>query len=147
MSLHEQIQQSVLSVIHDLDVSGVIAISPTTIAERVYTLYAKDNESPFIRYASLEHFKQITRKTLAGKYQPDSIGSDAYQGDMFSGHLQDRYPVQVPKGADPIYKTRETLTREELDWNINQLRKSAESRLRHAEALQAYRDDRFASAA
>ena len=80
---------------------------------------------------------------LARRYEHDSDENESYQGDMFSGELQDRYPTPRAAGEDPLYKPRAMLTREELDWNIAQLRKSADARLRHADALQAFRDDQF----
>lgn len=142
MSMHEQIQQVILSVIHDLDAEGIVSISPTTIALRVHSEFGSDSESPHIQYASIEHFKQMARKALAGKFSTQAHESNVYMDDLFSGHLQTRYPIPTPRGQEPVYKSRDALTNEELDWNIEQLRKSAMSRLQHADALQAYRDSR-----
>jgi hypothetical protein len=60
---------------------------------------------------------------------------------------------QVPNEEDPeepTYKRLDALTSEELNWNVARLRKEAEQfcieavkSLRHADALQAYRDQKF----
>ena len=142
MSFHDQIQQVIHTVINGLDGEGIISISPTTIALRVHDQFGSEEEDPHIRYASVEHFKQMARKALAGKFSTEAHESDAYMDDMFSGHLQTRYPIPLEKGREPVYKSRDALTQDELDWNIEQLRKSAMSRLEHADALQAYRDRR-----
>ena len=141
MSVHEEVQQTMRQILVEIGGDSQIAISPTLLAVRTFDAFSSTQTEIHIEWSSVEHFKSLARRMLARQYEHDSDENEAYQGDMFSGELQDRYPVPRAKGEDPIYKHRSTLTRDELDWNISQLRKSADARLRHADALQAYRDD------
>jgi hypothetical protein len=134
-------------LIFEADAQGVIALSPTLLADRCYEHFAFGNEELHVRYLAIEHAKQMARSILARRFDVDGEENEAMQGDMFSGHLQSRYPIPVKTGEQPQYKPREALTQEELDWNISQLRKSAAARLKHADALQAYRDNRAFSKA
>lgn len=139
MSMHED----VMSAIHaEIDSFGaMVDLMPGAVAAAVFQRFAESNVEPHVQWASLEHLKQLARKALAGRYDADSEDNDAHQGELFS-HLQDRYPVPREKGADPIYKLRVHMSRQELQWNVNQLRKSARARLLHADALQGYADGR-----
>jgi hypothetical protein len=146
LSAHSEIEQTIRQIIGELNDAGVIALGPTAIAMRTYDVYSHPDDDVHVRYASVEHFKQMSRSVLAKQYDPeDGDESEAYQGDMFSGHLQTRYPIPRKRDDEPIYKPREVLTTSELDWNIAQLEKSAHARLRHADALRLYRDQRAAA--
>lgn len=146
MSAHSEIEQTIRKIITGLNDAGVVSLGPTAIALRTYEHYGREGDDMHVRYASVEHFKQMSRAALAKQYDPDDGDeSEAYQGDMFSGHLQSRYPIPRKPDDEPTYKPRGGLTLAELDWNIAQLRKSASARLRHADALQSYRDQRIAA--
>lgn len=140
MSLHEEVN----TAIHrEIDAMGAaIALSPTAVALAVQRTFSDSRIEPRLQYTSLEHIKQMARKALAGRYEPDGEQNESHQDELFSGHLQDRYPTPRIRDADPLYKHREALTKDELLWNVTQLRKSASARLRHADALQAWADDR-----
>lgn len=140
MSLHEEVSTAIHREIEAL--GSAIALSATTIAIAVQDRYSTGPVEPHVQYTSLEHLKHMARKALAGRYEPDGEENESHQGEMFSGVLQDRYPVPRERGADPVYKHRESMTVIELDWNVAQLRKSANARLRHADALQAWTDER-----
>lgn len=138
MSLHDDINQTLRKQLDELE--GVIGIRPDTLALRALATFGGDSAEAHIRYGCTEHFKQMARRLLANRFEADGAENEAHQGDMFSGHLQQRYPIQRGPDEEPEYRLRETLNVTELDWNINQLRKSADARLRHADALQSYRD-------
>jgi hypothetical protein len=142
MSTHEEISQTIRAFILNADSEGVIDLSPTLLASKCFERYAIGDEDIHIQYAATEHYKQMSRVMLARRFDPDADESEATQGDMFSGHLQSRYPIRVKDGEQPIYRPREALSEADLDWNIAQLRKSAAARMKHADALQAYRDSK-----
>jgi len=145
MSLHEEVAAALQREIDSL--GAAIALSPTTLALAVQRHFSDAQIEPHVQYTSLEHLKQMARRALAGRYEPEGEENEAHQGDLFTGHLQDRYPVPRVKGDEPIYKHRDALTVAELAWNVDQLRKSAAARLRHADALQAWADSRATIAA
>lgn len=146
MSLHEDINAAIQDEITAMGDAHVL--SPSSLALAVQRRFAGPAgiAQPHIQYASLEHLKQMARKALARNFEPDSDETSAYQGEMFSGQLQDRYPIPRKAGHEPQYKLRHQLDGNELQWNIALLRKSAAARLQHADALQAWGDMRCAAA-
>lgn len=128
------------------NLSDAVLVSPSGLAHRVFETFATGDEGAQIQYTSLEHLKQMSREFLRHQKNPESDGSEAYsaQGELpgisFSGQLQDRYPLPRKAGDEPAYKLRGHLTAEERAWNVKQLRKSAQARQEHADALEAEGD-------
>lgn len=137
MSLHESITGAMQRYIDDR--ADCAIISPTAIAAAIYDTFASDPVEPHVEYGCLEHFKGLARKVLAGRFHDEGEKNDAYteQGELFSGHLQDRYPIPRVKGGEPVYKQRHLLSPDERAWNVKSLRKSGSARLAHADALEA----------
>lgn len=144
MSLPDEINVAIQKEIESL--GDAIALSPTSVALAVQQHFAMYGIEPHIKYSSLEHLKQMARAVLGRRYEAEGEESVAHQGDMFSGQLQDRYPVPRARGVEPIYKKRDSLSPEEVHWNVCTLRKSAAARLEHADALQAWADGRRVAA-
>ena len=137
MSLHESISTAMMRFIESR--ADCAIISPAAVASATLQEFSSGNLEPHIEYATLEHFKNMARKALARRFDDEGEENSAYagQGEMFSGHLQERYPVPRQKGADAQYKLRSLLTPDERRWNVKLLRKSADARLAHADALEA----------
>jgi hypothetical protein len=57
--------------------------------------------------------------------------------------LRERYPI--PHADEPVYVLRAALNSVQVDWNAEQLEKSADARVEHAKALRAYGASRFAA--
>ena len=114
-------------------------LSPAAIAAAAYGMFSLGSVEPHVEYGCLEHFKGMARKVLAGRFTDEGDENAAYegQGELFSGHLQDRYPLPRKAGEEPCYKRRELLTPIERAWNVSLLRKSGKARLAHADALEA----------
>lgn len=143
MSQHNQITQYLNEKINEL--RFVESISPSYLASSVISKFGQNNMHPMMSYLALEHAKSIARKLLASRFSIDATESNAYtsaQQDLFTGQLQERYPVQVAKGHDPQYKPLQFLSDADLTWNINQLRKSAKARFEHARALMQFQKDK-----
>ncbi len=140
MSAHEQLVTLVNIQIEKA--SSTIELSPTNLALAVLHQFTNKHTNPLLKYSSLEHIKQVARKALAGRYEAESEENEAHQGELFSGHLQDRYPTPRKRGEVPVYKLREHLSVAEAEWNVEQLRKSARARVLHANALQAWNENR-----
>jgi len=132
--------------IHAMIDSDADEVSPTSIATALCKKYAHDRLEPHIHYAALEHFKQLARQVLRGRLDPSSTESDAYEGELFSGHLQERYPLPPRPGQEPMYKKRELLTDEEAMWNIQALQRAADALAMHSRALLAWFESRFVPA-
>jgi hypothetical protein len=137
MSIHAEIVETIRAVITEN--GDVDILSPTFIALQVIKRFGQPDKA-HIYHLSLEQAKQMARVELRAKFEPDGERNDTHQGDMFSGLLQERYPVPTRRGEDPQYKYLRLLTVEELDWNIAKLERSADARVQHARALRAHRD-------
>lgn len=138
MSQHEQINAEIARQYEAM--RDAVVVGPGSLAFGVYQHFATGIEEPHIQYASLEHLKQMARRFLAKRHDHDSDENPAHISQAsfaFSGQLQDRYPLPRHKGEEPVYKQRHQLTFEERAWNVEQLRKSANARLEHADALEA----------
>lgn len=136
MSEHSEIMtemQAQMEALHN-----AISIMPNALAHATYCEISPDQcEDRLVAYLTVQMLTVMARKLLGKRFGPDSDESDAYEGDLFSGALQTRYPLPRQNGEDPTYKLREHLTDAERSWNVKQLRKSALSRLEHADALEA----------
>ena len=137
MSLHEHIVRQMQQFIDAHD--DCVTLMPSALAADAFAQYGDGSIEAHIAYGCLEHFKGIARKVLAGRYADEGEENAAYasQEELFSGHLQDRYPVPRKAGQEPQYKLRGALSHDERAWNVNLLRKSAHGRLAHADALEA----------
>lgn len=138
MNQHQQIMTEMARQYEKM--RDAVVIGPTTLAHMVYEHFATGNESAHIAYMSIEQCKQFARKFLARNCDPDSEDNETNgaQGELqFSGKLQDRYPLPRKHGEEPIYKQRHLLTADERAWNVYILRKSADARNEHADALEA----------
>lgn len=147
MSLHGDVDAAVSFAIHKF-CSGdlLVAVSPTMVAQVAMDSLKGDADVPLcVEWAAIEQLKQMARKRLAKRYDADSEENVSMQGGLFSGELQERYPVPRPAGAEPLYKPLEMLTKDEWQWNCRQLGKTASALLRHQDALQAYGDSKFMS--
>lgn len=138
MSQHQQIVSEMERQYEFL--RDAVIVGPDALAYQVYNHFVSGKIEPHIQYASLEHMKNMARKFLAARNDPDDEDNEVHrvQGEFaFSGKLQSRYPLPRKQGEQPAYKLRHLLTAEERAWNVRQLRKSAYARQEHADALEA----------
>lgn len=137
MSLHEQI--AVFQTRYVEDRRDCAILSPAAVASATLQAFLAEHIEPHVEYAALEHFKHMARKTLARRFDHESDENPVYseQGELFSGHLQERYPAARKAGDEPTYKLLEAMTDADFAWNVRSLRRSARARALHADALEA----------
>jgi hypothetical protein len=145
VSVYEDINNAIRQEVELLN--GAIVLSPSVLAEAAMERFSGEQLEPHIQYASLEHFKQMARIVLGRRFDSNGDQNTTHQGELFSGQLQERYPVPRKKGEEPIYKRLAVLSASEIKWNSNSLRKSAGARLEHADALDAYGEKKYGAAA
>jgi hypothetical protein len=143
--MHAVIMAKVRETITSLQ--AVSSISPTLVAIKVHDYFINSGDiEAHLEWCSIEHLKQLAREALRHFNPTDRARVEALaQNDMFSEHLQDRYPIQVPKDEEPQYVRRDDMTPDQLDWSIAQIRRAGRALLKHGDALSAYRDMRFGS--
>lgn len=114
-----------------------VVIIPRALADATFERISPEVSNRFAAYLSTEMLTGMARKLLAKRFSHNSDDNESYQGDLFSGTLQLRYPLPRKKGEEPAYKLRQHLTPDERARNVSYLRKSANARLEHADALEA----------
>lgn len=135
MNQHERIVSEIHRIVDDL--GAAVSISPASIAIILKDRFAPDGGvEPHIQYAAQEHFKQMARGVLGGRFDPVKKAEDAEQ-ELFSTHLQPRYPVPHKASEDAVYKLRAELSEDERKWNVSRMRKAATALQMHADALEA----------
>jgi len=141
MSEHKKVMTEIArqyEMMRDADI-----VAPGSLAFGVYSALSTGEETASIQFVSLEQLKQMARKYLAKKHDADGEENPAHmvQGELpgvsFSGQLQDRYPIPRKPGEEAAYKRRHLLSEEERRYNVQLLRKSANARQEHADALEA----------
>jgi len=142
-TLHDDISRTMLSIL-ETQLSRQ-TVSPSTLAQFAMRQYDGASLEPHIEYASLEHFKHIARTLVARTLDADADESVAYQGELFSGQLQTHYPKARKRGEEPVYIPREAMTRDDVRFNCERLRKSGQARFDHADALEAWDERRTPS--
>jgi len=84
--------------------------------------------------------RQIARDFCRKQIENDET---AERDNLFPGTLQHRYPRKPDvKGEEPVYVLRDLMTDEDVAYNVARLRDEADSKLMHADALEAWGKDR-----
>jgi hypothetical protein len=126
-----------------LDEKGVVAISPADLASAAYSEIDPLGRAPWlVQIAAIAELRQLARAVCRTRHLESERTSE--QGSLFDFQLQPRYPAKRPlvDGETPedVYVLREHLTKNERDKNILRLRREAEAKTVHADALQAETD-------
>lgn len=145
MNQHEAIVLEIHAAVDAL--GGADSITTQSVAEAVQAKYGTEGVSPYIAYASLEHFKQMARQVLALKFDVAAKELGEATGELFDDRLQERYPVPAPRGEERVYKRLEALTDIEVAWNVQRLERAGRSLIAHARTLRAWHQSRKPAAA
>jgi hypothetical protein len=99
---------------------------------------------PLAYLASHLELRQIARSVCRGLFEDDDDKSgDSRQHELFPD-LQWRYPAAKSKDQEePEYVLRELMEPEDVYYNVSRLRAEAETKLRHADALEAWAKKKF----
>lgn len=118
-----------------------IRVSPAWLATAVMQELDPSHVSPTLVYEAAHlQMRQIARGVCRGRFGPGEPGVDADQHDLFP-QLQKRYPAKPTEDEEPVYILLEYLTEKDKTYNVEQLRKSGQARLNHADALDAWWED------
>ena len=123
-----------------LDEANEIAISPACLATTVYAILdpLSERKTPVaIQVLAILQLRQLARGIC---HERDRSEQEMVEGQatLFQMRLQRRYPVrrEEEENSDPRYVLRSELTLAERNLNIARLRREAESKNNHADALQ-----------
>lgn len=128
----DDIRNAVAKVIVENGDEGRIAAS--WVAHRVMTMLDPSRQSvPSVYWGCNEHVKQEAGLQLRGRYRSNEIEDG--QHDLFP-ELQKRYPQARKRGEEPCYVKLELMSEEDKDYNVARLRSEADTKQRHADALE-----------
>ena len=116
-------------------------VSPAWLATQVLVEIGATRAENEIEYL-LAHLqaRQIARDFCRKRIVDDET---ADRDDLFPGSLQHRYPKKPShKGEEPVYVLRDLMTDDDITYNVARLRDEADSKLVHADALEAWGKDR-----
>jgi hypothetical protein len=127
-----------------------VRINPSWIATEALLEIDPDKQSvPLVYLGCHLELRQIARGLLRQHFEdPPSPADDAIaQHDLFPD-LQRRYPSARSKEAsEPEYVLLDEMSDSDIWFNVERLRKEGTSKLRHADALEAFGLDKTAAAA
>lgn len=79
--------------------------------------------------------RQMARRFCREEFDP----AETTQGELFQGALQQRYPrCPSENETEPVYVLRDLLLETDVKYNTARLRKEADAKLKHADALEAW---------
>jgi hypothetical protein len=131
MKSSEELSHLIRAKYNVLNDARVIAISVADLAENVYEDIDPQGLAPeLVRSAAVLELRQLARAICRSRQVSDE--NQSQQGSLFE-QLQPRYP----NCKGDTYILREHLTLEDRQWNIERLRKEANVKLIHADALAA----------
>jgi hypothetical protein len=91
--------------------------------------------------------RQLARAYLRRKCDPTRVPFDDEGGEdfLFSGLLQDRYPIAPKHGENPVYVLRALMSPEDRAYNVSRLRRASLGFSQHADALEAEGQDQMSA--
>jgi hypothetical protein len=135
MSVHERITTAIHQIIEQQ--SAARDISPNAVAALLVVRFSEHELEPEIEFGCFEHFKEMARKSLAGRFDNRAADNDDGEDELpiFSGQLQQRYPLPHKRGEDSVYRRLEELTPTEMRWNGQRFLKAGRALVAHGHAL------------
>jgi hypothetical protein len=147
MTAEEQLYAAVQKVIDDYHLVG--EVSPSWIATQAMSEIEFPRSLHALGYVGCHlEIRQIARQKLRRQHDPYAKAKASIEGedDLFAETLQERYPRQPRPSEESIYALRELLTRADVQYNVERMRRGGRALLKHADALQAWDTERRASA-
>lgn len=125
--------------------SDEVRVSPAWLATEALAELDGDRQAPSLVYLAAHlQLRQIARSICRNRFEDD--GEEAEQSDLFP-NLQRRYPAAHAADTEPEYVLLDHLTDEDVAFNVRRLRAEADAKLHHADALEAWWQDRSKAAA
>ncbi len=144
MTSDERKLQEILSKVLDRH-QHEVSVSPAWLATEAMAALDPKRSAPQLVYRAAHlQLRQLARALCRKQYEDDA-GEPVAQHSLFPG-LQARYPIpRQAKDVDTEYLRLEALTCEQAMFNVVRLRDGARGLLKHADALEAWTQQRFAA--
>lgn len=143
MTAEEQLYAAVQKVIDDYHRVG--EVSPSWVATQVMADIDFPRSLHALGYVGCHlEIRQIARQKLRRAHDPYMRVTASVEGedDLFPETLQERYPRQPRSKEEPIYALRDLLSRSDVAYNVERMRRGGNALLKHADALEAWDEAR-----
>jgi len=143
MSDEEQLYIEVRTVIEKHRATP--AISPAWIATQVMCAIHFKPELHRLGYVGCHlQIRQMTRQELRRRLDPIEAIEASVRGedDLFPETLQERYPKKTHPHEEPVYVLRDEMSDEDVAFNVARMRRGGRALLKHADALEAWDENR-----
>jgi len=121
-----------------------ISVNPSWLATEAMQEIDPEKKSPELAYRAAHlQLRQMARGLCRKQWEDDTEDSERDQHELFPD-LQRRYPTARSSGwEEPEYILLEHLTKRDVDYNVVRLRREGATKLRRADALEAWGHDKF----
>jgi hypothetical protein len=143
MTAEEQLNAAVQKVIDDYHLVG--EVSPSWIATQAMVEINFPQSLHALGYVGCHlEIRQIARQKLRRSHDPYAKVKASIEGedDLFPETLQERYPRRPRPAEEPIYALRDLLSRSDVQYNVERMRRGGNALLKHADALEAWDAER-----
>lgn len=125
-----------------------IRISPSVLANEALAYLDPGHEAnTLLALAANLQFRQIARELCRG-FENEDAEPEHYLFEDFHKALQVRYPsARSARSVDPEYVLLSYMSGEDYAYNIQRLRREADAKTAHAQALEAYWEEQKAKKA
>ncbi len=147
MSAEDQLNAAVQHVIDDYRHVG--EISPSWIATQVMVAIDFPQSLHALGYVGCHlEIRQIARGKLRHAHDPFARMQASIKGedDLFPETLQEFYPKRPRPREEPLYAMRDLLTRDDVQYNVERMRRGGRALLKHADAIEAWDAERRGAA-
>ena len=146
MTDEEKLAQAVQAIIERH--ADLVAISPAWVATAAMQAIEFPRDLHELGYAGCHlELRQMARSKLRRQFDPVARSEDVadYGEDLFPDTLQDRYPRRPRRACEPEYVQRTRMSRDDLSYNVERMRRAGSALLRHADALEEWGSSHLAA--
>ena len=120
--------------------SGAVAIAAEDVAAAVYSAFDPHRTSAAFELFIKNDFRRRSEAVLRRIYDTEAQRLETGQQDALPDQLQSRYPCE--RSGRHVFVQPHDLSDDEIDQNVNRLREEGKAKIAHADALEAYKQDR-----
>lgn len=146
-TLHDDVMHQIMLEAEAMDVARTSRVSPSLLAMKVFGHYAANSIEDHITYTSLQHLTKMTAMFLRRHLPEEHAARAVDTKDIFGDLLQDRYPASRTRDQEPVYVLREHMSSNDVQFNVHRMRAVGGRLLQHADALEAWNQNRAQTAA
>lgn len=134
MTREQQDLSQLMANVYDLHQESE-SIAPAWLATEAMVVLDPNRDSHQLLYKAAHLYLRQIARTFCRRWDPEEPRT-GLQHRLFPD-LQDRYPTaRTQKNDEPVYVRLESMTQEDVDYNVARLRAEGNAKLAHADSLE-----------